>query len=529
MILSKIFIENFRCLKDIKLSFKEDINIIVGDNETGKSSLLEAINLVLTGQMNGRSIQYELSPFLFNDEVVQLYKEDLIKSKNVEPPKIKIEAFLKDEKQFAELKGVNNSLKENVPGITILIEYDQEFTKEYEEYIKKPEEIKTIPVEYYKISWLAFSNNYITARSIPINVTFVDTTLNKDSRGADKYILKIIDDTLNNKGRADLALTFRKLKERFMEEKSILEINKQLCDKNEISDKKLSISVDISPRTKWESNLTPYLDEIPFYFIGKGEQNSVKMNLALESNIESHIFLIEEPENHLTYTNMNKIIKRISQKCKGKQLIITTHSTFVLNKLGIENLILFGCNKVMTVENLSEDTKNYFMKLPGYDTLRLILSKKSILVEGPSDELIVQRAYLQEYGKLPIENGVDVICVGSLAFKRFLEIARILNIRVDVITDNDGDINALKIKYREFEINNNIKINYDEDENYKNLEEQIAKINSLELLNDILKKDFSEKEKLIEYMQKNKTEYSLEIFSSDKNISIPNYIQNAIR
>ena len=36
---------------------------------------------------------------------------------------------------------------------------------------------------------------------------------------------------------------------------------------------------------------------------------------------------------------------------------------------------------------------NYFKKLPGYDTLRLVLAKRVILVEGPSDELVVQRAY----------------------------------------------------------------------------------------------------------------------------------------
>jgi predicted ATP-dependent endonuclease of OLD family len=37
--------------------------------------------------------------------------------------------------------------------------------------------------------------------------------------------------------------------------------------------------------------------------------------------------------------------------------------------------------------------KNILNKLPGYDTLRLILCNKAILVEGPSDELIVQKAY----------------------------------------------------------------------------------------------------------------------------------------
>ena len=37
-------------------------------------------------------------------------------------------------------------------------------------------------------------------------------------------------------------------------------------------------------------------------------------------------------------------------------------------------------------------TFEFFKKVAGYDTLRLILCKKSILVEGDSDELVVQRA-----------------------------------------------------------------------------------------------------------------------------------------
>ena len=69
----------------------------------------------------------------------------------------------------------------------------------------------------------------------------------------------------------------------------------------------------------------------------------------------------------------------------------------------------------MSLADLLPDTKDYFMKLPGYNTLRLILSSKTILVEGPSDELIVQKAYKKKYGKLPLEDGVDVISVGCLS------------------------------------------------------------------------------------------------------------------
>lgn len=56
-------------------------------------------------------------------------------------------------------------------------------------------------------------------------------------------------------------------------------------------------------------------------------------------------------------------------------------------------------------------------------TLRLVLAERVTLVEGPSDELVVQRAYLDAHGKLPIKDGVDVISVRGLQAKRFLDIA----------------------------------------------------------------------------------------------------------
>ena len=72
-------------------------------------------------------------------------------------------------------------------------------------------------------------------------------------------------------------------------------------------------------------------------------------------------------------------------------------------------------------------------QLPGYDTLRMILSKKSILVEGPSDELIIQKAYFDKYDKLPISDDIDVISLKGLSFLRFLEIAEVLNNKVTVV------------------------------------------------------------------------------------------------
>ena len=532
MVINKIVIKNFKSFKDFELTLPNDIAIIVGDNEVGKTSLLEAINLALTSQLNGRNIVYELTPYIFNSSVKNEYIRMLRNGDNPVPPSIIIELYLKENQDIASLKGSNNTKRENCPGIQLLIQFNDDYADEYLKYIENPSEVQTIPVEYYEVKWYSFAYNTITRRSIPFNVTLVDTTSSKTFYGADKYISNIINDVLDDREKAQLSLSYRKLKESFASQDAISQINNKInLTKGNITDKNLEVSIDISSNSHWESALTSYLDDVPFSYAGKGEQSSVQMKLALETNAQdSSIVLVEEPENHLSFSNMNKLIKGISEKCVGKQLILTTHSTYVINKLGLENLILFNNNKkTMSLSNLSDETKDYFKKLPDYDTLRMVLATDPILCEGPSDELIIQKAYLNKYGKLPVEDGVDIITVKGLSFKRFLEIAKLLNKKVKVVTDNDGDTTALKKKYIDYDGYGDIKIYYDEDTQYKTLEPQICKINDLDTLNNLFERDDKNIDDMQHYMVNNKTSCALKIFESDENIKLPRYIYNAIK
>lgn len=55
MHIRKVLISNFKCFEgDFSLLFNRNLNIIVGVNETGKSTILEAINLALSGWIYGR-------------------------------------------------------------------------------------------------------------------------------------------------------------------------------------------------------------------------------------------------------------------------------------------------------------------------------------------------------------------------------------------------------------------------------------------------------------------------------------------
>lgn len=219
------------------------------------------------------------------------------------------------------------------------------------------------------------------------------------------------------------------------------------------------------------------------------------------------------------------------KRAAGRQTIVTTHSSFVLNKLDIGSVILLSRERTMTLGDLSRGTRDYFRKLPGYDTLRMILSRKSILVEGPSDELIVQKAYLLHHGRLPLADGVDVIAVGALAFQRFLEVGALLGLEMRVVTDNDGDVDALKTKYSDY-LNGkhpNIRVCFDADPDYRTLEPQLVNVNGLDGMNELLDVEFENKKDLLKHMKRNKTDWALKVFNSKKPFKIPDYIERAIQ
>lgn len=179
--------------------------------------------------------------------------------------------------------------------------------------------------------------------------------------------------------------------------------------------------------------------------------------------------------------------------------------------------------------------------MPGFDTLRVILCESSILVEGASDELVIQKAYMTFHnGRLPIEDGIDVISVNNLSFPRFLEIAKVLQLRTVVVTDNDGDLIALKRKYQQFEDCGTIRLCYDTqiDErteidgksfNFNTLEPIILRNNSLSILNSILGKNYTTPEELLKYMKSHKVDCALCLFDyNGKDFVFPQYIKDAV-
>lgn len=546
MNITKVIIENYKCFTG-KFTFEPNkgLNLLVGDNEAGKSTIIEAIHLALTGLLNGRYLKNDLTQYLFNIDSVSSYVKNLNEKKPATLPHILIELSFEGE-DIALFEGDGNSEKKKACGISFRIEFDDKYQAEYEELVKAGN-IKTVPIEYYDIVWTSFARQGITAKSIPLKSALIDSSSNRYQNGSDIYISRIIRENLEHKEIVDITQAYRKMQEVFMDDTAIKTINEKIKTAAKISEKDVTLSVDLSSKNAWETSLMTYLDDIPFHNIGKGEQCIVKTKLALghKKSKEANVILLEEPENHLSYTKLNELIQSIKENLGDKQILISTHSSFVANKLGLGSLILLNDRKTVKLQDLELDTKIFFSHLSGYDTLRLILCKKAILVEGDSDELVIQKAYMNSFGgKLPIENGIDVISVGT-AFLRFLEIAEKLNKPVAVVTDNDGDVAAVQKKYSDYFGANakpNITICFDSTVdsgtlligsknkpfNYNTLEPKFLKVNGREKVNTVLGTAFTGDDDLHKHMKENKTECALKIFETTDEIKFPQYILDAI-
>lgn len=372
----------------------------------------------------------------------------------------------------------------------------------------------------------------------------IDSSNYRYQNGSDVYISRVVKDFLEPEDITAITQAHRNMIDEFAQNEAIQSINEKISAASTVMNGKLSLSADQGVQNSWESSLVTQVDGIPFAHAGKGAQCIIKTQLALSHKQaeKASIILIEEPESHLSFSRLSELMGVIEKAASGRQIIASTHSSFVANKLGLENLILLSGDNCCSMQSLKKETFEFFKKVAGYDTLRLILCKKSILVEGDSDELVVQRAYMDTHeGRLPIQDGIDVMTVGGVTFKRYLEIAQTLNKETAVVTDNDGNIEAVKKKYKEYEEIQCIHICVDEvvdtgdlklsgkDFNYNTLEPKILKENGREAMNNIFGTNYDTDDEMHKYMHAHKTDCAIAIFESATKIKYPEYIMRAIK
>ena len=529
--IAKIRIAGYRVFRRFQIQdLDAGLNVIVGDNQAGKSTLLEAVGLAMSGRIGGRWARDELNPHWFNADVVNEFFAALDAGQQVAPPQILIELYLdKANDDFQPLRGVYNSSRDkDAPGLKLEVRPDAEYAQELEDYLTDPNRPPILPVEYYEVVWRGFNNEVQTRRPRKLGFAMIDSRTIRNPAGIDFHTREMLADFVDAKEKAAIAVAHRTARHAITDT-TLAAANERIRESGTaLHDRALGLQMDQSAGASWETSVVPAVAQVPFGMAGQGQQAAIKVALAMNRRAdETGLVLLEEPENHLSHTSLRKLIARIQALAGERQILVTTHSSFVLNRLGLDRLTLLHQGMAASFADLKPDTVRYFKRLSGYDSLRLVLAEKVVLVEGPSDEMIFVRAYSDKHGALPIEHGIDVISMQGVALARSLELAAALGRKIAALRDNDDkEPSHWEAKVLELLEDGSRELFIGSVETGSTLERQIGHVNSADLLRDVLALEADEDP--VEWMLENKTEAALRIAVANTTIAYPNFVTRAI-
>jgi len=351
-VIERVVIQGYRIFNNLNLKLNPDMNIVVGHNESGKSTLLEAISMTLTGRIHGHWLSDHLNPYWFNQDVTRSYLETRRAGQKTSPPEILIEIYLQSTNpDIQRLRGINNSLGKDQPGLQVRVTVDSEFSEEFEKYVSDPEAPSLLPTEFYKVEWRSFQGSTMGRRPRALGIAQIDSRTLHSSSGVDYHTRKLLLEHIEPNESAKISLALRKARHETTAT-FLSEANKRIQQESHPSEAPIGLQIDQTSSNGWQGSIIPQVGDIPFAMSGQGQQAASKVALAMSRTAETtSIVLVEEPENHLAHTRLTRLMGQIEALARGRQTIITTHSSYVLNRLGIGSLILIDKGTAAHITN----------------------------------------------------------------------------------------------------------------------------------------------------------------------------------
>ncbi|KAF0259789.1 hypothetical protein CMMCAS08_00010 [Clavibacter michiganensis subsp. michiganensis] len=503
------------------------MNILVGANEAGKSTVLESIALALSGRLNGKRASDELNPFWFNVKASNAFFDAHAAGQAPNLPEIDIELYLSVGTAGAErLRGINNTKAEDCPGLRLRVVPDPEQVTEISTYLAERGLPRLIPTDLYIIEWRSFANEILTRQPIGLGHTAINIGATRGSSQIDYKLRQLLHDFVTPAESVQIALQYRRARASITDG-VLKDVDRRIAEDGGAFG--VGLQMDQSANSHWETTVTPHIDNIPFALLGQGKQIATRVALAMSKATDrNQIVLIEEPEMNLTHSSLQVLLSQITTLANGRQLFVTTHSSFVLNRLGFDDLFLLGENGLqsLSAETVSTETIRYFQLQSGFDTLRLVLAEQTVIVEGPSDEMVFNAAFMTVHGFEPREVGIDVVALGTRG-KRSLELAQALNKRVVVIRDNDDRAPShWREAAAEYLQPGRREMFVGEQAGGRTLEVQIANCNDEDILRLVL--GLQPGSDVVDFMLNNKTEAAWKLATTAESIVWPSYILDAV-
>lgn len=284
---------------------------------------------------------------------------------------------------------------------------DDECSKEIHEVISSID-FSTFPFEYYKVLFKTFSGESYNGynKKYTNKHLLIDTTSINSKYAVENYTKRVYSSFVSSQEQQKINLKYRK---------QVNDFSKELQSEfSGLKNGEQEIYVDTHGEAIFKKSITIKKHGININSFGKDELMFINTDFSLSNtNKEVETILLEEPENHLSYLNMNKLINKINSSY-DKQTFIATHNNMISSRLELKNVFLLHNAKVISFNTLSDETSDFFSKMDNNNILNFILSKKSILVEGSAEFILLDYLYQKEYGVNMYSDDISLIsCNGK--------------------------------------------------------------------------------------------------------------------
>lgn len=489
MFLEKLNIKNFRGIKELNLNFNSSVNIIVGENNAGKSAIIDAIRICLSigkqwkdigikndedFHINVNELNSPLEPIefglVFKIETAQ--DREYFQSLLWQNPDDPTDANLQIQARYSlenNPKG-NKVLRWDIwgganPGQRIKPEEAQLLFYSYLEPLRNAElELRPYATgnkvtslfkemtEYTKV------NDQGNEEKVELNIdkknqlanTLQEVIQDRDWTGVVKTGESFVNEHLE---KADIRKKESRVHLKLLEYKYDNIVKGVLTRKPVYQEELLNGDYtqqkyfDISQNGLGENNL----------ILASSVLGDLK-NRRAEQIEHYYALLIEEPEAHLHPQKQNSFFNYLSSlKDLGVQIFITSHSPTITAKSDLDDLLVLQKQKDLVsgfaIKNseLNPKNKSYLSKFLDVTKSQLFFSNGTILVEGISEALLlpVFAEIMGEEFNLD-KNGIELVNINGVAFEPFAKLYNSDDINKrfssysSIITDNDKGLIAAK-------------------------------------------------------------------------------------
>lgn len=578
MKINRVIINNYRNLQAVDVHINSTVALI-GENNSGKTNFLKAISLPLMPDEYSHTNK-NLSWFDINDTAKNNYYSFLLQNKDrikngTMPedellssfPVVTVELhFVPEKTELFFVKDLSFDIQNDEVLYGIRYEYKPNKIKEICDIVKKivsnddfdensinSVRMNLLPVEYY-----TYSITVPNKGSIPHDVfkRFKYSSLEAErddfsrtkERIGSKSLVKLLQEGLSDEDK----LVVEKEYIHFFEElKKVSDIDKIINwqDDSSIEEAKeffshINILPNMPPMHSLLNSIRLGYDGLELSSQGLGNRNLILLCVLINASLENqhdtalNMLTIEEPEAHLCINNIRLItsyLKILVNNSKTSQLFYSTHNTEFINKMGLKNVLVVHEGKVFSfLDELNDDEIDYLTRNPNLDIFKLLFSKKCILFEGITEELLI-RSYIDSKNEL---NDIELLSFHK-GFKDIIKIWEKVNKgtnnKLGIIRDYDNQPNA-QVEHEK--LDNGISICVRTTEEYTLEPEIISTGKNYQLLKEKYGTKFGwedlSKEQMTEVWQNAKAAHMLAICKDISNgelsdLQMPNHIDEVIK